>query len=364
MDLPGLRARLKGGLAGKAALGAASLAYGAAVRTRRLLYDWNVLGSSKLGCRVVCFGNLTAGGTGKTPAVALAAQTLRQRKYGVVILSRGYGRKAGKKEVVVLRDGHVPPWTECGDEPWMLHQALQGLDVPILVAPDRVAAGLQALSFFQPDVILLDDGFGHLRLKRDLDVLMVHAARPFGDRRLLPYGDLREPLSALSRAKLIVLTHADQVKPSELDLLKDELQERSPGAAVVESCHRPDYLLDASADRRLEPGSLRGQKAVSLSGIAEPEQFESLLASLGVELVQRWRFPDHHPFTLEEVRSIANARKGLPVVTTMKDLVRLPEGWKEALGPGLHGLAVKLEITKGKATWAKLLTEGLVSAHE
>ncbi|MBI5883063.1 MAG: tetraacyldisaccharide 4'-kinase [Elusimicrobia bacterium] len=358
MDLPKLRSKLKEKLAGRTFLGAAALAYGAAVRARRKLYDWRVLKSARLGCRVVCFGNLTTGGTGKTPAVALAAQTLRERKYRVVILSRGYGRE-GSKEISVLRDGRTPPWTECGDEPWMLHQALQGLDIPILVAPDRVAAGGQAMSFYGPEVILLDDGFGHLALRRDLDVLMVHAVRPFGDRRLLPYGDLREPLGSLSRAKLVVLTHADLVTPSELDLLKDEIRALSPGAAVVESSHKPDYLLEASSDRRLEPESLRGKKAVALSGIADPSQFEDLLASLGVELVQRWRFPDHHPFSEEELRSIDTARQGLPVIATMKDLVRLPPAWRDILGSGLHGLAIKLEITKGKATWAKMLTDGL-----
>ncbi|MBI4678484.1 MAG: tetraacyldisaccharide 4'-kinase [Elusimicrobia bacterium] len=358
MDLPDLRSRLKAKPLGRAFLAAASLAYGAGVRTRRLLYDWRVFKSHRLGCRVVCFGNITAGGTGKTPAVALAAQTLRQRKYGVVILSRGYGRPAGKAGIMVLRDGHVPPWTECGDEPWMLHQALQGLDVPILVAPDRVAAGGQAMAFYQPDVILLDDGFQHLALRRDLDVLMVHAQQAFGDRRLLPYGDLREPLGALARAKLVVLTHADLIPPSELDDLKEEILKRGRGAAIVESAHRPDYLLDAAAGRRVEPEILKGRKAVAFSGIADPSQFEGLLTALGVELAQRWRFPDHHPFSVSELRSIDNAREGLPALTTMKDLVRLPEGWRETFGPGLYGLAIKLEITKGKATWAKMLTAG------
>ncbi|MFA6318573.1 MAG: tetraacyldisaccharide 4'-kinase [Elusimicrobiota bacterium] len=359
MDLQKLRSDLKERFAGRALLTAASLAYGAGVRARRLLYDCRVLKSAGLGCRVICFGNLTTGGAGKTPAVALAAQTLRQRKYGVVILSRGYGRRGAKGDVTVLRDGHTPHWTECGDEPWMLHAALQGLEVPILAAPDRVAAGRQAMSFYQPDVILLDDGFGHLSLRRDLDVLMVHAARPFGDRRLLPYGDLREPMSCLSRAGLVVLTHADLVPATELDLLKEEIRARNPEAAVVESAHRPDYVLDADSNQRLEPAALAGRKAVAVSGLGEPGQFEELLTGLGVELVQRWRFPDHHPFTLEELRSIANAGKGNPVVTTMKDLVRLPDGWREVLKAGLFGLAVKLEITKGKATWAKALTDGL-----
>ncbi|MBI5211705.1 MAG: tetraacyldisaccharide 4'-kinase [Elusimicrobia bacterium] len=355
MDLPGLRSKLKDRLAGRALLGAASLAYGAAVRTRRLLYDWRVLKSQRLGARVICFGNLTTGGTGKTPAVALAARALRHRKLGVAILSRGYGRARDKKGITVLRDGHVPAWTECGDEPWMLHQALKGLDVPILVCPDRVAAGREAMSFYQPDVILLDDGFQHLALQRDVDVLMVNARNPFGDRRLLPLGDLREPLGALAKAAMVVLTHADLVGHAELQALKDDIHEVKPGLPIVEAAHALDFLLDAARDERVAVASLKGRQAVSFCGLADPAQFEDQLAAAGVELTQRWRFPDHHAFSLSDLRSIENVRGGLPAVTTLKDLVRLPAGWRDLLGPGVLALGIKLEITKGKTTWGSVL---------
>lgn len=340
---------------GKVALGAASLAYGAGVLARRGLYAAGLLPRKAVGAKVVCVGNLTTGGTGKTPAVLLAASTLRQRGHEVAILSRGHGRQAPKKEVSVLIDGRAADWRTCGDEPWMLHHALAGQGVPVLVCPDRVKAGELAVDMYGSRVLVLDDGFQHLRLKRDLDIVLVNARDPWGGRRLLPLGDLREPVSALRRAHLVMITHADRVTAPELEALRAEIEKIHPGVPVLESAHAPDHLLDVKTEQKHPLSKLKGQSVVALSAIGDPLSFENTLESLGAKLAQTWRYPDHHPFTARDLKSVEDLRGGLTLVTTHKDLVRLPDDWRERLGGEVLVLGVKLDILKGKNIWVDAL---------
>jgi tetraacyldisaccharide 4'-kinase len=349
------RDRMRRSLSGRAVLRAASFAYGAGLLARRALYAVKAFKRRRLPARVICIGNLTAGGTGKTPAVLLAAETLRRHGHDVAILSRGYGRTAPNKEVSVLLDGRHTDWRECGDEPWMIHQSLVGFGVPVLVCPDRAKAGALAIEVYGSRVLLLDDGFQHLRLQRDLDIVLISARDPFGGRRLLPAGDLREPMSALRRAQLIVITHADRVTEAELASLREELQALHPGAPVVESAHRPDHLLDVRADHKLPLAHLKGRSVVALSGIGDPLSFESGLESLGVAVNQRWRYPDHHAFTERELRSAEDLRGGLPVVTTLKDFARFPDHWEKLLTGETYVLGVKLDIIKGRNVWMETL---------
>lgn len=350
------RARLRRSWPGKILLWFFSLFYGAGVLARRLLYRLDLLKTQGLHAKVVCIGNLTTGGTGKTPAVLLAARTLRNHNQSVAILSRGYGRRR-QQEATVLFNDPPPPWTECGDEPWMMHQALKGMSVPILVAPDRVKSGEQAVTFFHSRVIILDDGFQHHRLKRDLDIVLVNALDPFGGGHLLPLGDLREPVSALARAHMVLITHADDVKPAALEAIKARVRRANPGAPILEAAHRADFLLEVQSEKRLRLTHLSGKKVVSLSGLAQPAQFESQLARLGAEVTQRWRYPDHHSYTLRELRSIESLRHGLGLVTTFKDFTRFPPGWQESLSSEVLVLAIRLEILRGRNIWQERLAE-------
>ncbi|MBI5594536.1 MAG: tetraacyldisaccharide 4'-kinase, partial [Elusimicrobia bacterium] len=165
---------------GRASLVVLSWFYGAGLALRDAAYAVGLLRSSHVGRRTVCIGNLTVGGTGKTPAVLLAAQVLRKHGLKPAILSRGYGRSAPGRDVQVLLDQREAPWQETGDEPWMMHRALKGLGVPILVSPDRVASARTAVRYYEPDVIILDDGFSHRRLGRDADIVLINALDPFG----------------------------------------------------------------------------------------------------------------------------------------------------------------------------------------
>jgi tetraacyldisaccharide 4'-kinase len=336
---------------GRAALWFFSMIYGAVVVLRRWLYDANILTSRQLPAKVLCIGNLTTGGTGKTPAVLLAATTLRKRNYPIAILSRGYGRRAKKGEVTTLLDDNAPPWTECGDEPWMMHQALSGQNIPILVSPDRTKAGHEAVTFYHSRVVILDDGFQHLKLKHDLDIVLINALDPFGGGNLLPLGNLREPLGALSRAHMVILTHADMVTTAEIAAIEERIKKANPRVPVLHAAHKADFLLDVRTEKRWPLDRLDGKKVVALSGLADPVQFEEQLETIGAKVSQRWRYPDHHPYKRRELRAIEDVRHGLPVVTTFKDYTRFPKDWKDELKDEVLVLSIKLEIIKGRNTW-------------
>ena len=350
-DWAALRARWKKILAGRLVLTAASWAYAAAVVTRRRLYEAGVLKSKKLPAKVICIGNLSTGGTGKTPAVLLAAQTLRKRNHHVAILSRGFGRDGDAKRLTTLLDDEPPAWTECGDEPWMMHHALMGQNIPILVCSDRVKAGAQAVTYYHSKLLILDDGFQHLKLQRDLDVVLVNALDPFGGGSVLPLGNLREPIGALSRAGIIMITHSDAVDAAALDAIKERLRSVNPKAPILEAAHKPDFLLDPRTGKRHKLDHLDGKPAVSFCGLADPASFESLLDRIGVKTTQRWRYPDHYPYKAADLKSIAKVAGKLPIVTTFKDFTKLPKGWEKHVEGEFLVLAIKMEILKGRNVW-------------
>jgi tetraacyldisaccharide 4'-kinase len=334
-----------------------SWGYGFVVWSRRRLFELGVLPSKKLDAKVICIGNITTGGTGKTPAVLLAAQLLHKHHASVSILSRGYGRTARRGELVTLLDEESVSWTLCGDEPWIMHETLKGMGIPILVCPDRVKSGREAVTFYHSKVIVLDDGFQHLRLKRDLDVVLLNASDPFGEDALLPLGKLREPLSALSRAGLILLTHCELVESKALEVLRGRVQEFNAKAPIIETAHCPDFLLHLRSQAKFKISFLENKHVAVLSGLADPESFEAQIESLGAKLDQRWKYPDHHPYRMSELRSISKLSGGLPIITTFKDAARFPPGWTEALPGEVYALAVKLEILKGRTVWNETLLD-------
>ncbi|OGR58072.1 MAG: tetraacyldisaccharide 4'-kinase [Elusimicrobia bacterium GWA2_69_24] len=358
-----LRDRLRAGFAGRLLLWAASIGYSAVILARHLLYLSRLLPTKHLPVRVVCIGNITTGGTGKTTAVMLAAATLCRKGIKVAVLSRGYGRRKKSKEIQVLLDPKEITWQETGDEPWMMHQTLKKLAVPIVISSDRFAAGQTAVAYYAPDLILLDDGFQHLRLHRDFDVVLISALDPFGGDKLLPAGNLREPPAALRRADLAILTHTDQVTPAALQETRERILALNPGLRVFEAVHAPDFFLDLKTEEHRPLGHLKDKPASSFCALGDPRPFEAQLRGLGAKLAQSWRFQDHHPYTEEELRSIDNVRNGASLVTTMKDFVRFPPGWRELLTGEVLALTVKMELVKGAEEWESALT-GMPAASE
>ncbi len=317
-----------------------SWVYGAGVWIRATLYQWGVFKRRQLPCRVLSVGNITVGGTGKTPLVAALARALVKRGMHVGILSRGY-RGLKEKQGGVLSDGkkiYLTP-AEAGDEPFMLASKLSG--VPVLVGKKRYEMGSHAHERFGIDVLILDDGFQHLRIKRDVDIVLIDSRRGFGNGRLFPRGPLREPLRYLRRASLFVLTKVD---PSQsFNEIEDVLRFHVPSVPCYHSRYRPRALVECASGKVLPPTLIRGKKLFAFSGIADPGYFVYLLEGLGADVVREVHFPDHHHYTPEDMRMIGEYRDTVDLfVTTEKDYVKLQEIAEDDLP--LFVLAIEQEI--------------------
>jgi tetraacyldisaccharide 4'-kinase len=331
------------------------------VQGRLALFRHRIKTDYHLGATVISIGNLTVGGTGKTPVVEMLARRLQQEGRRVGILSRGYKRvqPTVKQRVQHRLKGqeHEPPPTivstgnevlgdplHAGDEPFMLARNLPG--VAVVVDKDRVKAGRWAVRDFNCDTLLLDDGLQYLKLRRRMDIVLVDRTAPFGNEHLLPRGTLREPPRNLRRASHIFLTKCDGTDNTEVIT---RLRRYNRTAAVIECRHRPVRLVNlfAPSDTR-ELDWLQGRKAAAICGIAVPEGFERILTTLGAELVLTRRYTDHHRYTEEEINECilhADDKFADCVITTEKDSVRFPALEKTLLP--VYFLRVEIEILAG-----------------
>ena len=331
-----------------------------AVKLRRWLYNVRIFRDKTLGVQVIAIGNLTVGGTGKTPVVEKFARELRDAGRTVAILSRGYRSKPAPLHIlllnkILLREDRTPPRVVsdgksllldsemAGDEPYMLASNLK--DVVVLVDKDRVKSGRYAIEKFGCDTLLLDDGFQYWELRgRRHDVVLIDRQQPFGNEHLLPRGTLREPPSHPARAGTIFITKSDG-KTGEL---RRRIAAFNPNAAIIECVHHPLYLEDVFTAKQCGLELLRGKKAASLSGIAQPESFEQSLVKLGAELVYSKRFVDHHRFTQQEILNVINRakkRQAEIIVTTQKDAVRFPKIDRRDLP--MYFMRVEIQIISG-----------------
>ena len=318
-------------------LKALSYIFEAIARTRYWLYNKRIMRDAPLGCLVVVVGNLTVGGTGKTPIVEKFARTLSERGRKVAILSRGYKSKSEgsfKKFLRWLTHGEAPKprvvsdgknllldSEVAGDEPYMLARNLP--NVVVVVDKNRVRAGHYAITEFGVDTLILDDGFQYLPLKGQVQLLLVDKTNPFGNFSLLPRGILREPVSHLSRASYIFLTKSDGKKDPELERV---IRKYNPSVEIIECAHRPTCLANFQTNQRTELDILKGAKVACFSAIAVPEGFEKFLTQLGGEIVYKKRFLDHHRFDDIELETFfKNAvESGAEfAVCTEKDAVRI-----------------------------------------
>lgn len=335
-ERPGKRAAMT-----RAGLFLFSKVFHVAIKLRRFLYDTRLLRDATLGVQVIAIGNLTVGGTGKTPVVEKFARELKDQGRNVAILSRGYRSKPPPLHQrilsrILLRADSTPPRVvsdgrnlqldseTAGDEPFMLASNLR--DVVVLVDKDRVKAGRYAIEKFGCDTLLLDDGFQYWKLAgRRRDIVLVDFQQPFGNEHLLPRGTLREPPAHLARAHFIFITKSD----GDTARLRARIARLNPSAGVIECVHSPLYFEDVFTGEQHDLDLIRGRKVASLSGIAQPESFEqSLVRQLGAHLVYSKRFADHHRFRQQEVLNAINRGKKKQaemIVTTQKDAVRFPK---------------------------------------
>ncbi|MEI8107917.1 MAG: tetraacyldisaccharide 4'-kinase [Verrucomicrobiota bacterium] len=339
------------------------------VQTRLWLYRRRLIRNHSPACLVISVGNLTVGGTGKTPVVEMFARTLQDRGRRVAILSRGYKSKRPpllrrlqrkwlgleRSEPRTVHDGTrvLLDSRLSGDEPYMLAKSLG--DVIVLVDKDRVRAAKFAVKKYRCDTLILDDGMQYLTLQHRLDVCLIDAQAPFGNEFLLPRGTLREPPRNLQRAHYIFITKSP---PTGNEALIARLRKYNRTAEIIQTWHEALYLqnLYVPGDRQ-SLDFLEGQYIAAISGIARPESFEEKLTALGAKLEITKRFADHHRFTDEELGEFSNrcARRDLDaIITTEKDSVRFPAHF-EGLKVPVYYLRVEIGILEGQASWDRLV---------
>src|SRR6185369_1074972 len=298
-----------------------SLLYGAVTRTRLSLYRRGTFQTTKLDRPVISIGNITTGGTGKTPLVEYVARTIALQGKKVCILTRGYGRKDPHLQVIVSdRYGVLASPSEAGDEPYLLATKLTGL-AAVISSADRIAAGREAIKDFGTDCFVLDDGFQHLRLARDLNVVTVDATNPWGGGRLLPHGRLRESVEGMSRADCVVITRCDQVE--SVNGLQDEISQLTRGKPIFESQMR---LMHVSPLKNGKESLALPARVAAFCAVGNPASFFNMLRREGYEIAVERAFPDHHVYSQEEIDAIGRAARDAGVdvlVTTAKDAVKL-----------------------------------------
>ena len=326
-----------------------SVPYQWAVRTRILFYNIGLLKTKRLSCPVISVGNITVGGTGKTPLVMLLARGLKERGIKIAILSRGYKRKQSSDSLVSDGQNLFLSPKAAGDEPYLMANALKG--VPILVGKDRFVNGEMVLERFGVHGILLDDGYQHLQLHRDLNILLIDSNVGFGDDHLLPRGILREPLSHLQRADLFVLTKAEDSKVCQP--IEKKLHEIHPQTQVFHSHYEPIGLINPNGEKE-DLQALRGKRVLALSGLANPDYFSFLLRRCGMEIEKEIIFPDHHFYTRRDLAYIEESGKGMDqVVTTEKDMLKL-----QNLGVGhlpIRALLIEMKIWEEEEFFKRII---------
>lgn len=309
----------------------------------------------RLTCPVVSVGNITTGGTGKTPVVISLARFFSDQGKRVAVLSRGYRRKAGKSSLVWVSDGKklLATAEEGGDEPVLIAESVP--DAAVLVCRDRYRAGLEALSEFKPDLFILDDGYQRrFELHRDLDILVVDGINPFSTGWVLPAGLLREPLGALAEADVFVLNKVNLARSPED--IRTVLARHNPRAYLVESRYRPLGLRDFRTGKEVKPSSLDRDPVGAFSGVANPLSFVRTLAEHKVLIRHVYPLKDHYPYTKEKLKAILEDAKlrGLKyLVTTQKDEVKLPRDMEIEIP--ILVLDIKWEVTGGKNHWETVL---------
>ena len=311
----------------------ASFLFAAAVSVRYFLYRTGILRRYPLGIQVISIGNVTAGGTGKTPVTEIFARTLAAAGRKVAILSRGYRRKEAPlwrrlftqvvEPPLVVSDGrHVLLDSETGgDEPYMLASNLPG--VAVVVDRNRVKAGRYAIKRLGCDTLILYDGFQYQKLKHSLEVVLVDATNPFGNGNMLPRGILREPVRNLARADIIFLTKCR----GDVSAVRNEIRKYNESAEIVECNHSPRVLKDVWSREEFPLSWLQGKTVCTLSGVASPRGFEDSLRRLGAKVVWCERYADHHRYAPSEILYALNRTADMgadALITTEKDAVRFP----------------------------------------
>ncbi len=338
-----------------------SYLYGWIIGIWNFLYEKGIFRYHTLGCQVISIGNLTVGGTGKTPIVEIFARALQQEGRQVAILSRGYkktehGFWKKKLDKLTGREKRRPPRlvsdgksllldsARSGDEPYMLASNLP--DVAVLVDKDRVKSGRFAINKLKCDTLVLDDGFQYRALKHRVEIVLVDSTNPFSNGYVLPRGLLREPIENIKRADFIFITKS---KDPEQAALQAQLRRLNSHAEISVCAHHPLYLQNIYTDERLDLGWLKGKCLATVSGIAVPEGFEQEIVRQGAVLNYTKRYADHHRYTQQEIIDLINKarqHKAEAIITTEKDAVRFPK--IQRIDVPVYFLRVEIKLLSGE----------------
>ncbi len=324
--------------------------YGSGIRCRLWLYQRHLLPTQTLPLKVISIGNLVTGGTGKTPHTALVARYLQNKGIKTAVLSRGYrGKKMKEGGVISDRSSIRGTLEEGGEEPYWLAQKLPG--IPVVIGKDRYRSGWLCFQQWQTEWVILDDGFQHLNLKREIDILLMPGHEPFGSKRLLPLGDLREPIEEMQRADIILITHAERLGFPQRDEITANIRSMVPSIPVFFSEHKPLVLWSYPDKKEIPLNELAGNPVVAFCGLADPESLFFSLKQLQADLVHSVKFPDHHFYQEKDKRSLENLCRSLKInrlVTTEKDALKLGD-WAP-IDLQLIVLGIEVEI-QGSGFW-------------
>lgn len=331
------------------------------MQLRLIAYKVGLLRIKSLPVYVVSIGNITTGGTGKTPLAAMLAEWAGRNGFRVGILSRGYKGKRTQNTLVVS-DGKkaLASVDEAGDEPFLLARKLPS--VPVLISKKRYRIGRLALKLFNSELLLLDDGYQHLSLNRDLNILLLDARRQFGNRSLLPLGPLREPVEQIKRADLIIITRCTDQHPG--DDLVDFLRQGFPGRPIFRSGHFPDQVIFPLIGKAYPPGILSGKKVVAFAGLANPDDFLEMVKDLGARVIHFEAFSDHHPFTKDEIEELASWKTRSDndfLLTTEKDWVRI-DG-KIGVNLDVAVLTVRIGLLSERDAFFDIIRQGMIKSN-
>jgi len=300
--------------------------YGKITDVRNALFERGFFKSHALGAPTISVGNITVGGTGKTPLVAFVAQTLIEKGEKVCILTRGYGRENPKQRVLVA-DGEriLSDAKKAGDEPFELAKKLSGKAI-IVTDSNRVAAAKFALENFAPSVFVLDDAFQHRKAQRDLDIVLIDATNPFGNEKTLPFGRLREPLGNLARADLIIITRANLAE--NISNLKSQISNLSPHSPIITAENKISNLIELEdfRENRNPKSRIPKPKSVAFCALGNPENFFEQLRRENFDLTATRKFPDHHRYTQTDISNLEADAKSVgsdSLLTTAKDAVKI-----------------------------------------
>ena len=343
-----------------------SLIYGALVNLKLAGYKLGISKKKKLPCYVISLGNITVGGTGKTPTAQRLARAIRDMGYKVVILNRGY-RAKWHGSVGVVSDGknlRMGP-AEAGDEAYMLSKHLP--EVPVLIGAERAETGKYAIEHFGAEVAILDDGYQHWQLERDMDILLVDAVNVFGNGHILPRGTLREPMSHIDRAGVCLLTKVDQAAEGSCEYIRKTVRRYNDRALFVESIHRPQSILrlDEWHEHINEGGTevelIKGHRVMAVSAIGNPASFEQTLLDVGADIIESLHFPDHHDYTVEEMQDVMEQALTLQaeaVVITEKDAVKVPvEIVRQDYPIPIYVISVEVTFQNGSEEFRRMLAD-------